>query len=178
MRIRRSRRGVSQIIAALLIVCIVVSAGTLFGAYASGVMGKILNPVTSQPYTEQLTLEYYNWLNCPSGSTCTTPTTCSPTSSQCPTLTIRNDGAAKITLADFYMQGVKNTTDLTTSSCPSPNAYVLPVQSPCTLTFPIPYTTQLNGCSCVTSGNAVTVKFVANDGTIFTFSIIAGSNTH
>ncbi|HXZ90908.1 MAG TPA: archaellin/type IV pilin N-terminal domain-containing protein [Candidatus Dormibacteraeota bacterium] len=151
MRPPSSRRGVSEIIAALLVVCITVSAATLFAVYASGLMGSLQMRV-SQPYTEQLTLEYYNWLTVANG----------------PSLTIRNDGMATITFAAFYIQGVKNTTDLTPNTCPS----VLPVQSSCTLTFPVPSTLT------VTSGIAYTVKFVAKDGTIFTFSIIAGSNTH
>jgi flagellin-like protein len=155
MRLRSSRKGVSEIIAALLVVCITVSAGTLLAAYASGVMGRIQTTVT-QPYTEQLTLEYYNWLNCPSGSTCSG-------SSQSPTLTIRNDGAATITFVDFFMNGMSTTV----SGCSS-----LQVQSTCTITFPIP-----SGLT-VTLGIAYTVKFVAKDGTLFTFSIIAGSNTH
>jgi len=168
MRLPSSRRGVSEIIAALLVVCITVSAGTLLAAYASGVMGRLQTTVT-QPYTKQLTLEYYSWLDCPPGSTCS-GTTCSGTSSQCPTLTIRNDGAASITLADYFMQGIQ-ITPVSPDTCPSaPSA--LAVQSSCTLTFPIP------SSLTVTSGLAYTVKFVANDGTIFTFSIIAGSNTH
>ena len=130
---------------------ITVAAGTLLAAYASGVMGGLQTKV-SQPYTEQLTLEYYNWLN--TGSLI---------------LTLRNDGAATINFADFYIQGAKNTTDLTLSNCPSPN-YALPVQSSCTMTFS---TTGMT----ITSGIAYTVKFVAIDGTIFTFSCIAGSNT-
>jgi len=155
MRPPWSRRGISEIIAALLVICITVSAGTLLAVYASGVMGRLQTTVT-QPYTKQLTLEYYNWLDCPSGSTCSGST-------QSPTLTIRNDGAATITLADFYMNGMPTTV----SGCPS-----LQVQSTCTITFPIP-----SGLT-VTSGIAYLVKFVANDGTLFTFSIIAGSNTH
>jgi len=162
-----SRKGISEIVAALLVVCITVSAGTLLAAYASGLMGSIQNPITTQPYTEALTLEYYTWLDCPSGSTCSG-------SSQSPTLTIRNDGAATVTLVDFFMQGVRNTTSLTAfgSNCPSPNRYVLPVQQSCTFTFPIPTTLTVN------SGIAYTVKFVASDGTTFTFSCVAGSNTH
>ena len=155
MRLSWSRKGVSEIIGALLVVCITVSAATLFAAYASGLMGSLLEPV-SQPYAEQLTLDYYNWATVANG----------------PTITIRNDGAATITLRDFFLQGVKNTTDLTTSNCPSPNAYVLTVQSSCTLVFPIP-----TGLT-VTSGIAYTVKLVAIDGTIFTFSCVAGSFTH
>lgn len=118
-------------------------------------MGKIQGQL-NQPYTEQLTLDYYTWLTVTSG----------------PKITIRNDGASSITLIDFFMQGVRNTSDLTTTNCPSPNAYVLPVQSSCTLTFPNP-----TGLT-VTSGVAYTIKLVAKDGTIFTFSCIAGSYTH
>ncbi|MGA2626819.1 MAG: archaellin/type IV pilin N-terminal domain-containing protein [Candidatus Bathyarchaeia archaeon] len=148
MRLRSSRKGVSEIIAALLVVCITVSAGTLLAAYASGVMGRIQTTVT-QPYTEQLTLEYYNWPI----KNATSP----------PILTIRNDGAAPITFADFFMNGMSTTV----SGCSS-----LQVQSTCTITFPIP-----SGLT-VTLGIAYMVKFVAKDGTLFTFSIIAGSNTH
>ena len=156
MRPPWSRRGISEIIAALLVICITVSAGTLLAAYASGVMGRLQTTVT-QPYTKQLTLEYYNWLNCPSGSKCSG-------SSQSPTLTIRNDGAATITFGDFFMNGMSTTV----SGCSS-----LQVQQTCNnITFPIP-----SGLTVI-SGIPYTVKFVANDGTIFTFSIIAGSNTH
>ena len=155
MRVLSSRRGVSEIIAALLVVCITVSAATLFAAYASGLMGSLQTRAT-QPYTEQLTLEYYYWLTVANG----------------PTLTIRNDGMATITFAAFYIQGYKNTTDLTNQQPSTCASAPLLVQSSCNLTFPVPSTLT------VTSGIAYTVKFVAKDGTIFTFSIIAGSNTH
>ena len=150
-----SKRAISEVIAALMVIGITVAAGTLFAVYASGTMARIQGQV-NQPYTEQLTLDYYTWVTVTNG----------------PKITIRNDGAAPITLMDFFMQGVKNTSDLTTTSCPSPNAYVLPVQSSCTLTFPNP-----TGLT-VTSGVAYTVKLVAKDGTTFTFSCIAGSYTH
>ncbi len=165
MRLLTSRKAVSEIIAALLIICITVSAGTLLAAYASGLMGRIQPPVASQPYTEQLTLEYYYWLNCPSGSTCSG-------SSKSPTLTIRNDGAATVKLVDFFMQGNSSTPAGSGGICPSGPPYTLPVQQSCTLTFTIP-----TGMT-VTSGIAYTLKLVASDGAIFTFSCIAGSNTH
>lgn len=150
MKLPTSRRGISEVIAALLVICITVSAGTIFAVYASGLMGGLQTKVT-QPYTEQLTLEYYNWLTVASG----------------PTLTIRNDGAAPITFADYFIQGIKITT-VSPDNCPS----VLPVQSSCTLTLQIP-----SGLTVI-SGIAYALKFVANDGTVFTFSCIAGSNTH
>jgi flagellin-like protein len=154
MRQLSSRKGISEILSALLVICITVAAATLLAAYASGLMGSLQTKVT-QPYTEQLTLEYYNWLN----------------TANAPQLIIRNDGAATITLVDFFMQGMRNTTSLTFTNCYSkPN--VLPVQQSCTVTFPVP-----TGLT-ITSGITYTVKFVASDGAIFTFTLIAGSNTH
>jgi flagellin-like protein len=150
-----SRKGLSEIVSALLVICITISVGTLFAAYASGLMGNILM-ARSQPYTEQLTLDYYTW-PCPNGS-CTNLV-----------ITIRNDGAATVTLSDFFIQGVKVSTPTPGSNCPSSSPISLTVQSTCTLTFPV---------TTVTSGVAYIVKLVANDGTIFTFSCIAGSYTH
>jgi flagellin-like protein len=158
MRLASSRRGLSEVIAALLVVSITISAGTLFAVYASGLMGSIMNP-TSQPYTEQLTLDYYTW-PCPSGS-------CNAL-----VITVRNDGAASITLSDYFIQGVKLTLASSNlgSNCPTASLpEVLTVQSTCTITFPV---------TTVTSGVAYIVKLVAKDGTIFTFSCIAGSYTH
>ena len=163
MQLPSSRRGVSEIIAALLVVCITVSAGTLFAAYASGVMGRLQTSV-AQPYTEQLTLDYYNW-PCPNGN-------CYSSTAGSLTITIRNDGAATITFADFFMQGVRNTTDVTPTSC---NA--LPVQSSCTLTFNVP-SGLISSLTANGGGMAYAVKLVARDGTIFTFSCIYGSFTH
>jgi len=164
MRRVLSRKGISEIVGALLVVCITVSAATLFAAYASGLMGSLQRPV-SQPYTEQLTLDYYNW-PCPSGN-------CYSSSPGALTIIIRNDGAATITLsADFFMQGMKNTTDVTPTSCNT-----LQIQSSCTLTFSVP-----SGLTALLSSNgggiAYMIKLVAKDGTIFTFSCIYGSYTH
>jgi len=158
MRLKSSRRAVSEIVSALLVVMITIAAATLLGAYVSGVMGGILRPSSSgEPYTEQLALDYYTW---------PTPVTNGPT------ITIRNDGAATVTLIDFFIQGVKITNPSSSSGCPSGNPpYVLQVQSTCTIT--IPATTV-----SVTSGVSFVIKLAANDGTVFTFSCIAGSSTH
>jgi flagellin-like protein len=153
-----SRKGVSEIIAAMLLVCIVLSAGILLAGYASGLMGHI-QMAESQPYTEQLTLDYYSW-PCPNGN-------CNSGSPGSLTMIIRNDGAATITLADFFMQGMKNTSDVTPSSC-----LTLQLYASCTLTFPVP-----SGLT-VTQGIAYTVKLVAKDGTLFAFSCVYGSYTH
>lgn len=149
-----SRKGVAEIIAALLLVCIAISAATLLAIYASGLMGSLQVPV-SQPYAEHLALDYYNW---PAGNSLK--------------IIVRNDGVATITLADFFLQGsMEATSGLTFANCPS-NPYVLPVQSSCTITLPVP-----SGLT-VTQGTAYSVKLVAKDGAIFTFSCIYGSYTH
>jgi flagellin-like protein len=162
MRGLSSEKGVAEIIAALLLVCITLSAGIMLAVYASGLMGRLDVP-RSQPYTDQLTLDYYNW---PIGSPAYLY------------ITVRNDGASTLTFGDFFIQGLRNTTDLTPNPsqyakvCPTPNPYVLSVQSSCTLQFQPP-----SGLT-VTLGTAYTVKLVAMDGTIFTFSCVYGSYTH
>jgi hypothetical protein len=147
---------VSEIIAALLVVCITVSAGTLFAAYASGLMGRILNPVTSQPYTEQFSVEYYNWNTLSSLI-----------------VDVRNTGVATVNLAtaDYYLSGIKLTT-APTFSCVSPatSTAVAPV-GVCNLTWSLT-------AGSYSSGIAYVLKIVLTDGTTFTFSLIAGSNTH
>jgi flagellin-like protein len=155
MRLPSSRRGVSEIIAALLVVCITVSAGTLFAAYASGVMGRLQSTV-SQPYTEQFSAEYYNW------NTLTSLI-----------VDVRNTGVATVNLAtaDYYLSGIKLTT-APTFSCVSPatSTAVAPTGA-CQLTWSLT-------AGSYSSGLAYVLKIVLTDGTTFTFSLIAGSNTH
>jgi len=155
-----SRKGVSEIIAALLLVSIALSAGILFAVYASGLMGHILNS-ESQPYADQLTLDYYRW-PCPNGN-------CNSATPGSLIIIIRNDGASLITLSDFFIQGTRNSTDLTLNPA---GCSTLQVNLACTITFPVP-----SGLT-VAQGTAYTVKLVARDGTIFTFSCIYGSYTH
>lgn len=156
-----SRKGISEIIASLLIICITVSAGTLFAAYASGLMGKIQPPAASQPYTEQLSAEYYNWNTLSSL-----------------VVDVRNTGVATVNLAtaDYYLSGVSQTcsscvTNPTGGTCTTTSA-VAPGTA-CTLTLtPSP-------SGSYSSGIAYVLKIVlTKDGATFTFSIIAGSTTH
>jgi hypothetical protein len=131
-----------------------VAGVTLLYVFAEGLMGGLPSNV-SQPYLEQLSLDYYDWTN---------------TNSL--TLTLRNVGSAQIRFSDFFIAATRNSTALTfVGGCVSPQG-MLPVQASCTLTFPVPV-----GLT-ITSGIAYTVKIVAADGTTFTFSCIAGSNTH
>jgi len=155
MRLPWSRRGVSEIIAALLVVCITVSAATLFAAYASGLMGNLLTTVT-QPYTEQFSVEYYSWNTLSSLS-----------------VDVRNTGVATVNLAtaDYYLSGIQLTT-APTFSCVSPatSTAVAPTGA-CSLTWSLT-------AGSYSSGIAYVLKIVLRDGATFTFSIVAGSNTH
>lgn len=163
MRLVSSRKGVSEIIAALLVVTITISAMTLFAVYASGVMGSILKPAGQQPYTEQLSSEYYNWNTLSSL-----------------VVDIRNTGVATVNLqtntgvatADYYLSGIKLTTAPTISCVAPATPTAITPGGACTLTFTLT-------ASSYTSGIAYVLKIVfMTDGTMFTFSYVAGSTTH
>ena len=152
-----SRKGVSEIIASLLIICITVSAATLFAAYASGLMGKIQPPAASQPYTEQFSVEYYNWITL--GSL---------------VVDVRNTGVATVNLAtaDYFLSGIK-LTSAPAFSCVAPaTSTAVGPSGVCSLTFTVT-------AGSYSSGIAYVLKIVlATDGATFTYSLIAGSNTH
>lgn len=160
LRLLRSRKAVSEIIAALLIICITVAGGTLFAAYASGLMGKILNPISTQPYTEQLSVEYYSWY-C-SGSTCSL------------IVDVRNTGVATVNLAtaDYYLSGIQPTTAPSFSCVAPATSTVVAPSGACQLSWSLT-------ANSYPTGIAYVLKIVlTKDGATFTFSLIAGSNTH
>jgi len=152
----RSHKGISEIIATLLIIMMTVTAGTLFAAYASGVLGRIMNPSTAQPYTEQFSVEDYTW------NTLSTLQ-----------VNVRNTGLATTNLstADYYLSGTKIATPTFSCTSPATSTAVVP-SSACQLTWSLT-------AGSYTSGIAYVLKIVlTNDGSTFTFSLIAGSNTH
>ena len=153
------RRGASEIIAAMLLIVITVAAAVLMYAYASGLMGRLQGAAQSQPYLEQVSLDYYDWSGT---STCSSGLTI-----VC--LTLRNVGVAKVTLTDFFIAGTRNTTDLkfngTIGGCVQG---VLKVQSVCVITFYVPTSVPIS------SGITYNVKIVTRDGAVFSYSCIAG----
>ena len=156
MRLVSSRKGVSEIIAALLVISITISAMTLFAVYASGLMGSILKPAGQPPYTEQLSSEYYNWNTL--GSLI---------------VDVRNTGVATVNLqtADYYLSGIKLTAPTFSCVSPATSTAVTPGGA-CSLTLSLT-------ASSYTSGIAYVLKIVlTTDGAMFTFSFIAGSTTH
>jgi archaeal type IV pilus assembly protein PilA len=154
-----SRKGVSEIIAVMLLIVIAVAASVLMYVYVSGLMGRLQGVVVQQPYLEQVSMDYYDWS--PSLSLTLSKLN----------LTLRNVGVAKVSMSDFFIAGTRNTTALTFGSgCNTPRG-VLAVQVSCVVTFPMP--TGLTP----TSGLAYSVKIVSKDGAIFSFSCIAGQTS-
>ncbi|MGP8068622.1 MAG: archaellin/type IV pilin N-terminal domain-containing protein [Candidatus Bathyarchaeia archaeon] len=163
------RRGVAEIIAAMLLIIITVAAALLLYGYASGLMGRLQGGAASQPYLEQVSLDYYNW---PATDKCNT--------SYILCLTLRNVGVAKVTIAEVFVNGVLQTPTLTNigsgTGCNTPAGNV-PLNTACmetiasfaANTFP---TDTPN--TAPTSGVAYQVKIVTNDGAILSYSCIAG----
>lgn len=153
------RKGASEIIAAMLLIVITVAASVLLYAYVSGLMGRLQGASISQPYLEQVSLDYYDWTSCNSNP-------CPSTSKLI--LTLRNVGVTKVTLSDFFISGTRNTTDLTFGTgCNSPQG-VFNVQGTCMVTFLMP-----SGFSA-SPGIAYSVKLVSKDGAVLSYSCIAG----
>jgi flagellin-like protein len=108
-----SSRGVSQVIAALLLIAIAVAAAILLYVFAIGLLGS-LGTGGGQQTKEQLIMEGYNFVNTGSLS-----------------VTLRNVGPATIGMAtaDYFINGVQVTP---TTACPN----LTPTQScPVTLGY-------------------------------------------
>lgn len=83
----KNKKGIDQIIAALLMVVIVVIASVMVFTYSTGLFGALLIPPKTA--TENITLEYAAF---------------SPTANNNLTLYIRNTGSTPITLKSYYVQ--------------------------------------------------------------------------
>ena len=85
-RIFKNKKGIDQIIAALLMVVIVVIASVIVFTYSTGLFGALL--IAPKTATENISLEYAAF---------------SPTNNNV-TLYIRNTGSTPITLKSYYVQ--------------------------------------------------------------------------
>jgi len=146
-----NNRGVSQVIAALLLIAIAVAAAILLYVFAIGLLGS-LGSSGGQQTKQQLIMEAYRW----------------DTSGGIPgklSVTLRNVGSASINLAstDLFVNGNLQAAFL--ASCPS----ALTPGGSCTVTG-----TTLTGSGYI-SGAAYPLKLVTPDGGVFSYSIICGS---
>lgn len=155
-----NRRAVSEVVGALLMIALAVTAGVVVYVYSSGLIGGLQGAKVNPPYMEKIALDYYRWIL---GSS----------SNGTLTLILRNTGSSQVTLADFFIEGNPMASNATTfgSGC---------------LTAPQnPQTLNVNGAGCqvqifysslsFTSGVAYNVRVVTSDGAIFNYSCIAGT---
>ncbi len=148
-----SRRGVSVIIAALLLIAIAVAAAVLLYVFSIGLMGS-LGSSGGQQTKDQVILEAYDW----SGSAKLI-------------LNLKNVGSSTVNLAgasaDYFVNGVKASA---VGDCATP--VVTPGAATCQETLTVQATGSLAGD--VTAGSAYAVKLVLPDGGVFSYTAIAG----
>ena len=152
-----SKRGVSVIIAALLLIAIAVAAAVLLYVFSIGLLGS-LSSSGGQQTKQQLVLEAYSW----------------PTPGTTLTLYIRNVGSANINVAgaDYFVNGVSVANGGSGASCVAGTAVAVntavPPTGSCTVALTVP------GLAALTSGAAYPVKVVTPDGAVFSYSAIDG----
>lgn len=148
-----SRRGVSVIIAALLLIAIAVAAAVLLYVFSIGLMGS-LQGSGGQQTKDQLIMEAYQW----------------PSSGTTLTLNLRNTGSSSVNVltATIYVAGVLQSA---TPACtpPSTSSAVLP-GGICTDVMTV------TGVGTLTSGAAYVVKVSLADGAVFSYSAIYGAS--
>jgi flagellin-like protein len=143
---RFSRRGVSQVIAALLLIAIAVAAAILLYVFAIGLLGG-LGTSGGQQTKEQAIMEAYNF----------------PASGAL-TISVRNVGAATVDMsgADYFLNGVGATPD---NGC----KLTLTISGSCTTTLTV-------ANSNLSSGDGYPLKIITPDGGIFSYSVIYGGS--
>ncbi len=161
---RFNKRGVSVIIAALLLIAIAVAAAVLLYVFSIGLLGS-LQGGGGQQVKDQLILEAYSW----------------PLATGL-TLTVRNVGTAPVTVADIFVNGVAQTTPTLVDvgsglGCGNPDAGTVPLGAACTATFATFSGTPFSGSKDPTSGVAYPIKIVSADGGVFSYSAIAGQSS-
>jgi hypothetical protein len=156
------KRGVSEIAAAMLLITIAVAASIIIYVYSSGLLGSLQGAQPQQgQYTNQITLEYYDW-----------------TASLDPNLhtlklTLRNTGSGLAVFAAFYVSG-EAVTLKSGGTCAIVNATSTTSMRPqgsCVAVLGIP-----SGLT-ISAGFAYTVRAATRDGGVFSYSCIAGQST-
>jgi hypothetical protein len=164
------KRGLSEIVAALILISIAVAASIIIYVYSSGLLGSLQGAQPQQgQYTNQITLEFYDWTS--QGTADNTLHTLK--------LTLRNTGSGLAVFAAFYVAGTKvalragstcSTISATTTITASSTISTLKPQSSCVAVL------DLTGLT-ISPGLAYPVKVVTKDGGVFSYSCIAGHST-
>jgi flagellin-like protein len=148
---RFTNRGISTIIAALLLIAIAIAAGVLLYVFSIGLIGS-LQGSGGQQVKDQVIMEAYNWQT--SGTV---------------TLQLRNTGATTVNLAtaDFYLNGALVTASIGTCVSPAVSTSMGPGGAcPASLTAT---------AASYTTGVAYVVKIALSDGGVMSYSAVDGS---
>jgi flagellin-like protein len=145
---RFTNRGISTIIAALLLIAIAIAAGVLLYVFSMGLIGS-LQGTGGQQTKDQLTMEAYQW-STPAGPL---------------VLDLRNTGGTTLNVAvggaTIYVGGQQQTFTTTCTATTTPG-------TACTLTV-----ATLSGVT-PTSGVAYVIKIGLPDGGVMSYSAVAG----
>jgi hypothetical protein len=144
---RYNSRGVSVIIAALLLIAIAVAAAVLLYVFSIGLLGS-LQATGGQQTKEELIMEAYNW---------NPPTALA--------INLRNVGSNTVQFGDVLINGILVVPAST--GCMA-GTHTLAVESTCALSF-----TSLSGYK---AGLSYVIKIITADGGIFSYSATAGSS--
>ncbi|MGP8069269.1 MAG: archaellin/type IV pilin N-terminal domain-containing protein [Candidatus Bathyarchaeia archaeon] len=153
---RFTNRGVSVIIAALLLIAIAVAAAVLLYVFSIGLMGSLSSSGGSQT-KDQLIMAAYNW---PAAGPLV--------------LYVQNVGSSTLNLlviggASYFISGILvAATPAGTGGCTTAQA---PGSGACQMNLPNPTTITL------TSGSAYPIKVVLADGGVFSYSAIYGQSS-
>jgi len=142
--LRRDRRAISTILAALLMVVIVVVASVIVYAWSTGLIGGLMG--TAPTVKEALSMDSYKW----------------STDGKTVTLYIRNVGTVDVAVKTYYIEyggATQYTTDLTTAvSVEVGKVKTVDVTEGGTFTWKA-------------GGYSYTIKLVTTAGTQFTFTV-------
>jgi len=150
---RFPRRGISTIIAALLLIAIAISAGVLLYVFSIGLIGS-LQGTGGQQTRDQLIMEAYDW-----------HITSGPIK-----VNLRNTDGTTINIgaASHYLGGLATTGTRSNFSSGSSSTALIPGGT-CVDSITIP-----SGLGTVTAGVAYVLKIGLADGGMMSYSVVAG----
>ena len=151
---RFTNRGISTIIAALLLIAIAIAAGVLLYVFSMGLIGS-LQGSGGQQTKDQLIMEAYQW-----GGTYSSLT-----------LNLRNTGSSTVNIgaATYYVGGISETGSCATFSSGSSATALVPGGT-CVDTVTIATPGSFSG------GVAYVLKIGLADGGVMSYSVIAGQS--
>ena len=143
-----NNRGISEVIAALLLIAIAISAAILLYAFSSGLLGPLQGGGGEQ-IKKELILEAYDWTSCCPGNI---------------RLWLRNVGSVDLVVADVFIDGLPVHFNLL-GQC----HHAISIQSVCRATVN-------NFDATIVFGAVYVLKLVTFDGAVFVYSVTGGKS--